>query len=130
MAGSGAFEERDYAQAGAALARAARAASARFARSGASSRPRSRAPTSCADAGPSPRGELLYSTHCVACHTQQMHWRERKLATDWSERSPREVRRWQRNAGLDWSDEDVDAVARYLNATIYRFRDAPAKATG
>ena len=22
------------------------------------------------------RGELLYTTHCVACHSTQMHWRE------------------------------------------------------
>jgi hypothetical protein len=30
------------------------------------------------------RGELLYSTHCVSCHTTQVHWRDKKLATDWT----------------------------------------------
>ena len=25
------------------------------------------------------RGELLYSTHCIACHTSQMHWRDKKV---------------------------------------------------
>src|SRR5574338_705145 len=30
------------------------------------------------------RGELLYSTHCIACHSAQVHWREKKLATDWA----------------------------------------------
>ena len=29
------------------------------------------------------RGELLYSKHCIACHTAQVHWRDKKLATDW-----------------------------------------------
>ena len=29
------------------------------------------------------RGELLYSTHCIACHNAELHWRNRKLATDW-----------------------------------------------
>jgi len=29
------------------------------------------------------RGELLYSTHCIACHTAQVHWRDKKQATDW-----------------------------------------------
>jgi hypothetical protein len=33
----------------------------------------------------------------------------------------REVRRWQQNSGLAWSDDEVLAVARYLNATWYRF---------
>lgn len=127
MAGSSAFEERDYAAAGqywrtlhkqlgpgtteqlqltAAIARA----------------------DLMADAA-SAQGELLYSTHCVACHTREMHWRDRKIANDWGTLVS-EVRRWQRNGGLGWSEEDVDAVARYLNATIYRFPEAPPKATG
>jgi cytochrome c len=28
------------------------------------------------------RGELLYSTHCVACHTAKIHWRDGRAATD------------------------------------------------
>jgi mono/diheme cytochrome c family protein len=66
------------------------------------------------------RGELLYSTHCIACHTAEMHWRQKKLATDW-ESLERQVRRWAANAGLAWPDDDVAAVARYLNAAYYRF---------
>jgi mono/diheme cytochrome c family protein len=69
---------------------------------------------------PPSRGELLYSTHCVACHTTKMHWRQKKLATDWASLE-RQVRRWAANAGLAWPDEDVAAVARYLNAAYYRF---------
>jgi mono/diheme cytochrome c family protein len=66
------------------------------------------------------RGELLYSTHCIACHTTQVHWRDQKLARDWATLS-QQVRRWAGNAGLGWSDEEVVDVARYLNATYYRF---------
>ena len=69
---------------------------------------------------PTSRGELLYNTHCIACHTKEMHWRERKLATDWASLE-REVRRWAANAGLAWGNEDVVEVARYLNAMYYRF---------
>jgi len=65
------------------------------------------------------RGELLYTTHCVACHTTQMHWRDRKLATDWPSLKA-QVQRWQATARLDWSDADVTEVARFLNDTIYR----------
>ena len=66
------------------------------------------------------RGELLYATHCMACHTTQVHWRQKKLATDWASLNA-QVRRWAENAGLGWSDEDLVDVARYLNATQYRF---------
>jgi hypothetical protein len=66
------------------------------------------------------RGELLYSTHCIACHTQQIHWREQKLVTDWASLDG-QVRRWARNSGLSWNDNDVVEVARYLNALHYRF---------
>ena len=73
-----------------------------------------------APAAPLPgRGELLYANHCIACHTEQVHWRDRKAAGDWR-RLKAEVRRWQAAARLGWSEDDIVAVARYLNETIYR----------
>jgi mono/diheme cytochrome c family protein len=78
---------------------------------------------SLAAAQPAPapsRGELLYATHCIACHTTQVHWRQKKLATDWASLNA-QVRRWAANTGLGWSDEEVVDVARYLNTTQYRF---------
>ena len=66
------------------------------------------------------RGELLYSTHCIACHTAQVHWRNKKLATDWVSLRA-EVYRWQKFSGLGWGDDDVAAVARYLNALHYHY---------
>lgn len=71
------------------------------------------------------RGELLYSDHCIECHTQQMHWRDRRLAHDWDSLQG-QVRHWQEVAHLQWSDEDVNAVARYLNDSIYHFPDTQA----
>ena len=64
------------------------------------------------------RGELLYNTHCVTCHTTQMHWRNDRQAFDW-ESLKFQVRRWQSNAGLAWNDADIAEVSRYLNETIY-----------
>lgn len=66
------------------------------------------------------RGELLYSTHCIACHSTQMHWRDKKIATNWSLLKV-QVRQWQRTAGLGWGEDDVTAVARYLNIQFYHF---------
>ncbi len=69
---------------------------------------------------PPSRGQLLYTTHCIACHSSQMHWRDRKLATDWSSLRA-QVQRWQAQAQLGWSEADVTEVARYLNDTIYGY---------
>ena len=66
------------------------------------------------------RGELLYSTHCIACHSAQVHWREKKLATDWTSLQS-QVRRWQGVSRLGWSNEDIAEVARYLNALYYHY---------
>lgn len=72
------------------------------------------------------RGQLLYGTHCIECHSTQMHWRDQRLARDWGSLVV-QVRRFQGIAGLDWSAEDIEAVARYLNETIYRFPRAQAR---
>ncbi|MEO8013449.1 cytochrome C [Polaromonas sp.] len=66
------------------------------------------------------RGELLYSTHCIACHTTQLHWRDKQLAQNWVGLKA-EVRRWQGTSGLGWSEEDVTDVAMYLNTSFYQF---------
>ncbi len=71
------------------------------------------------------RGELLYATHCGTCHSEQMHWRVKKQATDWNSLKV-QVRRWQGNASLNWSDDDIVEVARYLNARFYRFKPTGA----
>ena len=66
------------------------------------------------------RAELLYTTHCIACHNAKIHWRDKKDAKDWVSLNV-EVRRWQVIQGLVWSDEDVAEVARYLNARYYHY---------
>ena len=69
---------------------------------------------------PQTRGELLYTTHCITCHTTQIHWRDDKQAYDWDSLKS-QVRRWQGNAGLQWGEADITEVSRYLNETIYRY---------
>lgn len=71
---------------------------------------------------PGARGALLYENHCGACHTTQMHWRNNRAATDWASLRAL-VRRWQGVAQLNWSDEDIDEVARHLNGRFYRFEE-------
>jgi hypothetical protein len=81
---------------------------------------------SCAIGSPAQaqsRGELLYATHCITCHGTQMHWRDKKLATDWATLEA-QVRRWQGEALLGWSEDDILAVTRHLNQIFYRFVEA------
>ena len=76
-----------------------------------------------------PRGELIYSTYCVSCHTTQVHWRTKKLATDWASLQ-HQVRRWQQNIGLGLGEDDIASVARYLNGLYYHFPATNTKQTG
>ena len=66
------------------------------------------------------RGALLYSTYCVGCHTTEVHWREKKLATDWVGLKA-QIQRWQGNIGLGLDEDDVAAIGRYLNDRYYHF---------
>lgn len=71
-------------------------------------------------------GRMLYVAQCHGCHLAQIHWRDRRIARDWAGLVA-EVRRWQQIAGLGWTDDEILAVARYLNATIYRFPAAEGR---
>jgi hypothetical protein len=72
------------------------------------------------------RAELLYTTHCIACHNTEVHWRDKKLAKD-GQTLAAEVDRWQRLSNLDWTGADVAMVAEYLNSLYYRFSPPPAR---
>ena len=65
-------------------------------------------------------GELLYSTHCSTCHSVEIHWRANSLSSDWNSLKA-QVRRWQLNIGLGWSEDEVTDVTRYLNNAYYNF---------
>jgi mono/diheme cytochrome c family protein len=74
------------------------------------------------------RGELLYTTHCIACHNTQVHWRNQKQAVDWPTLRA-QVRAWQATAQLAWTDDDIQQVAAYLNEAHYHF-PPPIKQSG
>jgi mono/diheme cytochrome c family protein len=87
------------------------------------------ATASLAQQVPAPsRGALLYDTHCVACHDSQVHWRDKKVVTDWDSLKT-EVRHWQARARLAWSEADIVEVARHLNEVIYRFPQTTQRLT-
>jgi cytochrome c1 len=66
------------------------------------------------------RGALLYATHCVACHNEKVHWRQKKQAVDWDSLKS-QVQLWQATGLLNWNQDDVLQVARHLNDSHYHF---------
>ena len=64
------------------------------------------------------RGRLLYETACVACHTTQAHWRDKRIVQSWSELLY-QVSRWQHNAGQNWQSAEIVDVAAHLNGRFY-----------
>jgi hypothetical protein len=65
------------------------------------------------------RGRLLYETHCIACHSTQMHWRDNRRVSDWASLLA-QVQLWQAREQLAWTEADVRSVAQHLNQRIYR----------
>lgn len=77
-------------------------------------------PASAGEPPAATRGELLYANHCIACHTVDIHWRDKKLVTDRASLRA-QVSRWQGMATLGWDEDDVAQVTRYLNALHYHY---------
>lgn len=69
------------------------------------------------------RGRMLYENHCGACHSSEVHWRDKKLARDW-DGLLLQVRMWQDNGKLNWNEADIRDVAQHLNATYYHLPSA------
>jgi mono/diheme cytochrome c family protein len=65
------------------------------------------------------RGRALYQSSCDGCHSQNIHWRNKRLVSSWAT-LVNEVTRWQRNAGQRWEPSDISNVAAYLNDRFYR----------
>lgn len=70
------------------------------------------------------RGRALYELRCGTCHSESVHGRAKRVAADFAD-VRRWVVRWGASLGLAWSDEEVDDVAVYLNATYYRYPCPP-----
>jgi mono/diheme cytochrome c family protein len=70
------------------------------------------------------RGRTLYELRCGECHSESVHGRAKRVATDFDD-VRRWVSRWNGTLGLHWSDEDIDDVSAYLNMTYYRYACPP-----
>jgi mono/diheme cytochrome c family protein len=80
--------------------------------------------TRSASAADVQRGRALYESRCGTCHSESVHGRAKRVATDFED-VRRWVIRWNTNLGLRWAGEEIDDVSAYLNNTYYRFPCPP-----
>ncbi|MCU0833079.1 MAG: cytochrome c [Chromatiaceae bacterium] len=72
-----------------------------------------------AAASPTP-GQPLYEAHCLGCHGPEVYTREDRKVTSLPGLQ-RQVQRCELALGLKWFDDEIGAVADYLNESYYRF---------
>ena len=70
------------------------------------------------------RGQALYENHCMSCHEATVHTREAHRATSLADLR-RWVATWSFHASLDWSDEEIDDVADFMDRRFYHFTLEP-----
>lgn len=70
------------------------------------------------------RGRALYEMHCLACHSESVHGRQKRAAKDFDDVRAW-VSRWNENLALRWSREEIDDVAAHINRSYYRFACPP-----
>ena len=64
------------------------------------------------------KAQSMHDTYCISCHGTEVYTRDTRLANDYA--SLREqVKRWQANVNLNWSDEDIDVVSQWLAERYY-----------
>ena len=67
------------------------------------------------------RGELLYKNHCRSCHESSVHIRKQRKAKSIAD-IQYWVIRWSTTLGLNWDDDTINDVNRYLNKHYYKFK--------
>lgn len=66
------------------------------------------------------RGKALYENHCLGCHEDTVHVREKHKAANFAD-IVKFVARWETELRLSWSAEDRADVADYINAAFYHY---------
>ena len=68
------------------------------------------------------RGKLLYDTHCIACHYERVHDRDPSKSRVRSFDELRaEVANRAKLTDRQFTEQELDEIAGYLNRSHYRF---------
>lgn len=66
------------------------------------------------------RGEQLHDEHCLQCHGTEVYTRDDRRITSRAALA-KQVRRCEQATGVQWFEDESEAVIRYLNQTFYHF---------
>ena len=66
------------------------------------------------------KGQQLHDQNCMKCHGTEVYTRENRMVTS-RDALVKQVKRCQLNLGVQWFNEDVNAVVQYLDQTFYKF---------
>jgi mono/diheme cytochrome c family protein len=72
------------------------------------------------------RGRELYQTHCGGCHYERVHDRLRTEVKDLSDLRDM-VARWAPQTKRQYTPDELESIARYLNESHYRIGLPPRK---
>lgn len=65
-------------------------------------------------------GHALYEENCLGCHKDEVMTRKDRRVKDLAQLDS-QVRLCDSNLNLQWMDDDIEAVAKFLNKNYYRF---------
>lgn len=69
-----------------------------------------------------PRGEMLYTNHCLDCHESLVHIREKRQVKN-LDALRATVIRWSQELELKWSSHEIADVVLYLNMRYYHYTE-------
>ena len=73
------------------------------------------------DAATLEQGKQLHNANCVSCHDTSVYTRKNRMIKGY-ESLKTQVQRCATNLNKPWFDDEVDAVAAYLNVNFYQFK--------
>lgn len=73
-----------------------------------------------AQASDAAKGKTLHQANCLSCHGTEVYTRSNRMIRS-MDSLVTQVNRCNVNLGTGWFDDEVEAVARYLNENYYRF---------
>jgi hypothetical protein len=65
-------------------------------------------------------GHALYQDNCLGCHKDEVMTRTDRRVKNLTQLDS-QVRLCDANLNLQWMDDDIEAVAKFLNKNYYRF---------
>lgn len=78
-------------------------------------------PSIALGADQAPDGKALHDARCLACHGPEMYTRANRKIHSLPELAA-QVRRCTQLTGVQWFDDETDAVIKYLNKNFYKFK--------